>query len=142
MLYDNEGVWLGQVVITEDGMFAAVTDYGNFSYTWRSFGKGDFRDFLQSLNTGYFATKMAQGLAYIVHSKNSIFIFIFSFLTNFYMIYDVFTSLSTLNLATSSTHIVFKALSQIGSLNFLPKINSMGLSLFIFLLSSRTVPSS
>ncbi len=69
MLYDNEGVWLGQVVITEDGMFAAVTDYGNFSYTWRSFGKGDFRDFLQSLNTGYFATKMAQGLAYIVHSK-------------------------------------------------------------------------
>ena len=62
------GQWLGQVVLTEDGMFASVTDYGNFSFAWRSFGD-DFRAFLISLNTGYFATKMTTGMAYIANSQ-------------------------------------------------------------------------
>jgi hypothetical protein len=64
-LYTEEGHWLGQVVLTSDGMFASVTDYGNFSYTWRSYGQQEFKEFLLSLNTSYFATKMAGGMAYV-----------------------------------------------------------------------------
>ena len=58
--------WLGQIVLTSDGMFASVTDYGNFSYVWRSFGK-DFRDFLCGLNTQYFGSKIYCGLTYIAY---------------------------------------------------------------------------
>ena len=63
------GGWLGQVVLTSDGMFASVTDWGNFSYAWRGFGK-DFREFILSLNNDYFGSKMAEGNAYILYSKN------------------------------------------------------------------------
>lgn len=67
-LYTDNGGWLGQVVLTSDGMFASVTDYGNFSYAWRAYS-GTFEEFIIKLNTGYFASKMAQGLAYTAHSK-------------------------------------------------------------------------
>src|SRR5262249_17366474 len=67
-LRTEEGAWLAQIVLTSDGMFAGVTDYGNLCFSWRSFGN-DFREFLCSLNTGYFSTKMATGLAYIVTGK-------------------------------------------------------------------------
>lgn len=66
--YKN-GAWLGQVVITSDGMFAANTDYGNFSYCWRSYSEVDFRQFLVDLNVSYFAGKMAGGMAYVAHSR-------------------------------------------------------------------------
>lgn len=62
------GGWLGQVVLTSDGMFSAVTDYGNFGYTWRAFGN-DFREFIIGLNIGYFATKMSTGMAYIAYGR-------------------------------------------------------------------------
>lgn len=69
-LYDDNGHWLGQVVLTDDGMFASVTDYGNLSYAWRAYGSnGDFRKFMLSINTGYFATKLYTGMAYICHTK-------------------------------------------------------------------------
>ena len=68
-LHTENGSWLGQVVLTSDGMFASVTDYGNLSYAWRHFGEGDFRKFLLSLNTDYFASKMYQGMAYILYGK-------------------------------------------------------------------------
>lgn len=68
-LRTKQGQWLGQVVLTSDGMFASVTDYGNLSYAWRSFGDEDFRRFILSLNMNYFGDKMVQGLAYIAHSK-------------------------------------------------------------------------
>lgn len=68
-LYTKEGGWLAQIVLTSDGFFASVTDYGNLSYTWRSFGSCDFREFLCGLNEEYFASKMATGLAYIVYGK-------------------------------------------------------------------------
>lgn len=68
-LYTEEGHWLGQVVLTSDGMFAAVTDYGNFSYTWRSYGEQEFKEFLLSLNMSYFATKMATGMAYVAFGR-------------------------------------------------------------------------
>lgn len=64
LLRGENGEWLGQVVLTSDGMFASVTDYGNLSYAWRSFG-GSFRSFILSLNVDYFGGKMYQGITYI-----------------------------------------------------------------------------
>ena len=68
ILKDVNGNWLGEVVLTSDGMFASVTDWGNLSYAWRSFGS-DFREFIINLNTGYFGTKLFTGMAYIVHTR-------------------------------------------------------------------------
>lgn len=65
-LYSENGSWLGQVVLTSDGMFASVTDYGNFSFAWRAFGE-DFREFIISLNVDYFGSKMYSGLSYIAY---------------------------------------------------------------------------
>lgn len=67
-LYSDNGQWLGQVVISSDGMFGSVTDLGNFSYSWRSFGE-DFRSFLTSLNEDYFGSKLASGMAYVLYNK-------------------------------------------------------------------------
>ena len=67
-LKEENGTWLGQIVLTSDGFFASVTDYGNLSFAWRSFGDEDFRKFLASLNVQYFGSKMYQGNTYILHS--------------------------------------------------------------------------
>ena len=67
-LRGDNGEWLGQIVLTSDGMFASVTDYGNLSYAWRSFS-GDFREFIVSLNGGYFGTKLYTGMTYILYGK-------------------------------------------------------------------------
>jgi hypothetical protein len=67
-LRTESGQWLGQIVLTSDGMFASVTDYGNFSYSWRAFGD-DFKQFLLSLNIDYFASKMYGGMVYIAYGK-------------------------------------------------------------------------
>lgn len=67
-LRTENGQWLGQIVLTSDGMFASVTDYGNLSYAWRGFGD-DFIEFICQLNTEYFATKMYTGMAYILYGK-------------------------------------------------------------------------
>ena len=58
-----EGGWLGQIVLTSNGMFASVTDWGNYSYAWRGY-TGTFKEFLLQVNEGYFADKMVQGFAY------------------------------------------------------------------------------
>lgn len=65
------GHWLAQIVLTSDGMFASVTDYGNLSFAWRSYGRDgdDFRVFLSDIGVDYFATKMATGLSYIANSQ-------------------------------------------------------------------------
>ena len=68
-LRTDDGHWLGQVVLTSDGLFASVTDYGNLSYTWRNTGDGDFRKFLIGLNCQYFGDKLFTGMAYITHTK-------------------------------------------------------------------------
>lgn len=68
-LRGDAGEWLGQVVLTSDGMFASVTDYGNLSYCWRSYGDRDFRQFICELNVGYFGTKMYTGMGYILSGK-------------------------------------------------------------------------
>lgn len=68
---DDNGVWLGQIVLTSDGMFASVTEYGNLSYAWRRIGDEDFRSFLCTLDVDYFGNKMRQGLSYIAHSRDA-----------------------------------------------------------------------
>lgn len=67
-LCNDDGSWLGQVVLTSDGMYSSVTDYGNMSFCWRHFGD-DFRSFLLGLNVDYFASKMYQGMAYMIYGK-------------------------------------------------------------------------
>lgn len=68
-LRDEDGNWLGQVLLTSDGLFASVTDWGNFSYAWRHYGEGEFRKFIISLNVHYFGTKMYTGMSYIASGK-------------------------------------------------------------------------
>lgn len=68
-LRDEKGSWLGQIVLTSDGMFASVTDYGNLSYAWRHTSEEDFREFLLNVDAGYFGQKMYQGMAYILYGK-------------------------------------------------------------------------
>lgn len=68
-LYGPDGDWLGQVVLSSDGLFASVTDWGNLSYAWRAYGKSDFREFIVSLNVDYFATKMYVGMSFILHGN-------------------------------------------------------------------------
>ena len=34
-LRTDDGEWLAQIVLTSDGGFFSVTDYGNFSFAWR-----------------------------------------------------------------------------------------------------------
>lgn len=64
----DHGGWLAQVVLTSDGMFAAVSDWGNFSYAWRAFGD-NFREFLSRIHVDYFGGKMYNGIAYVATSR-------------------------------------------------------------------------
>ncbi len=68
-LIKENGVWLGQIVLTNDGMFSGITDYGNCGFAWRHYGGGDFRQFLITLNIDYFGGKMYQGMAYMIYGK-------------------------------------------------------------------------
>lgn len=65
------GEWLGDVVLTSQGMFAAVTDYGNFAYAWR-LGTEGIQAFILRISPDYFATKMAAGVAYQFGSSKKI----------------------------------------------------------------------
>ena len=69
MLFTENDNWLGQIVLTSDGMFSSVTDYGNFSFAWRHTGYDDFREFMAKIDVHYFAGKMVQGISYVVHNK-------------------------------------------------------------------------
>jgi hypothetical protein len=60
-LFDETGGWLGQILLTSDGMFAAVTDWGNITFAWRSYS-GTFKEFMLHINTEYFAGKMRLGI--------------------------------------------------------------------------------
>lgn len=64
-LNTERGNWLGQIVITSDGAFMAITDYGNFNFAWRAYGNEDFRGFICQLDVHYFAGKIASGLYYV-----------------------------------------------------------------------------
>lgn len=65
-LNNESGGWLAQIVITSDGMFSAVSDWGNFAFAWRSsYKEKTFKDFLMSLHSDYFASKMIESMSYI-----------------------------------------------------------------------------
>lgn len=64
ILRTETGQWIGQIVLTSDGMFASVTDWGNLSFAWRSYGD-NFMKFLCELNIDYFGSKMYQGITYM-----------------------------------------------------------------------------
>jgi hypothetical protein len=68
-LRNENGQWLAQVVLTSDGMFASVTDYGNLSYAWRSTGVDDFRKFMSEIGVDYFGTKLYTGMSYILYGR-------------------------------------------------------------------------
>ena len=68
-IYTDSGAWLGQIILTSDGTYASVTDYGNFSFAWRHWGKDDFRNFICGLNVEYFASNMYFGMSYVAHGK-------------------------------------------------------------------------
>lgn len=68
ILRTENGNWLGQVVLTSNGSFMSITDYGNFAYSWSGFGD-DIRKFILSLNVDYFAQKMFNGISYIASTN-------------------------------------------------------------------------
>lgn len=62
-LRDDKDCWIGQVLISSDGAFTSITEYGNFNFAWRSTGIDDFRKFLLKIDEEYFATKMKTGVS-------------------------------------------------------------------------------
>ncbi len=64
-LRTESGDWLGQIVLTSDGAFMSITEWGNFNFAWRSYKTlPDFKKFLVSLDSAYFSNKMYQGVNY------------------------------------------------------------------------------
>lgn len=47
-----------EIVLVSTGMFAAVSDYGNYAFAWRAFGN-DIRVFLLGVEDDYFVSKIA-----------------------------------------------------------------------------------
>lgn len=69
-LTTESGFWLGQIVLTSDGAFMAITDYGNFNFAWRSCKTiEDMKELILNIDTDYFATKMATGMQYVSYGK-------------------------------------------------------------------------
>jgi len=52
----------GIFLIDSTGMFAAVTDYGNYAYKWSNYGNGDFRKFVIDIarSPDYVVEKLCQ----------------------------------------------------------------------------------
>lgn len=48
-----------QAVLTSDGMFAVVGDYGNYAYSWSNWGDAEFRAFFAQINSDYLLRKIA-----------------------------------------------------------------------------------
>jgi hypothetical protein len=69
LTYKEHGGWLAQVLLTSDGMFAAVSDWGNFSYAWRAYGDRTFKEFTLSLDVDYFEDKMSSGMSFVSTGK-------------------------------------------------------------------------
>lgn len=55
-----KGEGWGYAVLTADGLFFAITDYGNWCHHWASTGEKDFRDFILKLDGDYFARKLVR----------------------------------------------------------------------------------
>jgi len=57
----SEGEDWATVILTSDGLFSVVSDFGNYCYHWHSFGDGDFRQFFVNLQPNYVLCKLANG---------------------------------------------------------------------------------
>jgi len=68
-LEKENGGWLAQVVLTSDGMFAAVSDWGNFAFAWRSVGDCTFKEFIIGMGVDYFESKMISSVSYMAMNK-------------------------------------------------------------------------
>jgi hypothetical protein len=57
---DRPGEGWARVVLTSDGMFSAVSDWGHYAYLWTHPGVRDFREFFLNAESewGYFAKKL------------------------------------------------------------------------------------
>lgn len=52
------------IVIGSDGFFSAVSDFGNYAFLWRDFGRDDFRKFLIGSTPNYIIGKLSPGKEY------------------------------------------------------------------------------
>lgn len=69
-LLNDNGSWLGQVVLTSDGAFMAITDWGNFNFAWRSYQTlTNFKEFIIRLEPCYFANRMVEGMQYVIYGR-------------------------------------------------------------------------
>ncbi len=59
-----KGEGWAEVVLTEDGFFAAVSDYGNYAYHWTSMGVGDLRLFLLDCDGDYIRRKLDPSMVF------------------------------------------------------------------------------
>ena len=55
---DSWGGW-ALLVLSADGFFAAVSDYGNYAFRWTQFGPQDFRRFIAQVNPDYVYSKLS-----------------------------------------------------------------------------------
>jgi hypothetical protein len=69
-LHTETGQWLGRIVLTYDGMFAAASDWGNFTFFWNFENHKQFREFLIGLNINYFGSSMCESLKYITSGES------------------------------------------------------------------------
>lgn len=64
-LKKENGDWLGIVILSDDGSYFSLTDWGNFSFHWSIKGEIEFEDFIIRINPDYFAEKMYIGINYL-----------------------------------------------------------------------------
>lgn len=73
---NHDGSWLAQVIITEDGMFSAVSEYGNFAFTCRTFslhGHGEsFEEFLLQMDKDSFYEKIYSSLTKVAGGTSKV----------------------------------------------------------------------
>lgn len=62
------GGWFGEVILTDDKGFFALTDWGNFNFRW-SATSTEIREFILGIEEGYFARKMFEGVAFQCHTR-------------------------------------------------------------------------
>lgn len=48
-------------LLTEDGIFSVISDFGNYAFKWSHTGCKDFREFFVGLEPGYVQGKLGQG---------------------------------------------------------------------------------
>jgi hypothetical protein len=67
-LWTMRNEWLGTIVLTECGMFAAVTDYGDFVYRWKC---DDIKKFILQMKVCYLATSIKKSMSYVSSHKST-----------------------------------------------------------------------